>query len=99
MKITLPPHFHALQPPLHGYYWQDAEQIVIPVVASQDPRKLLGFLAEQEAKGKWVRLPTVINARLARLLEHRGYRHNPKMAWDEHFNEWVDGYEKPPADP
>lgn len=58
---------------LEGYWWETEKQVCIPWVFSHDPRAFLHFLKAQEAKGKAVVFPTIINARLAKLLLLRGY--------------------------
>lgn len=59
---------------LDGYWWETERQVCISWIASENPHAFLRFLREQEAKGKAVVFPTVINARLERLLQHRGYQ-------------------------
>ena len=58
---------------LAGYWWETDRQICIPDIRSFNPHRLLRFLGDCEAKGKAVVFPTVINARLDRLLRLRGY--------------------------
>ena len=54
-------------------YWWESDMICVPFVASKTPRAFLRWLHELESKGKPVFFPTVINARLAKLLALRGY--------------------------
>ena len=65
------------QPPvgLSGYWWETEHQICVPVIASAHPGDgTFGkWLRELEAKGKIVIFPTVISARLDRILRARGY--------------------------
>ena len=66
--------FEGMTPPLEGYWWETSRQVCIPWVMSRTPRAFLTFLRAQEAKGKAVVFPTVINARLDKLLRLRGYQ-------------------------
>lgn len=59
---------------LSGYWWETAHFVCVPWIASSDPKAFLSFLRGLERKGKTVFFPTVINARLDRLLRLRGYQ-------------------------
>jgi len=84
--------------PLDGYWWENDEMVCLPLVASKGhPRALLAFLSSLEDKGKKVFVPSVINARLAKLLELRGYTYSQTAVFDEQMQDWVDGYTKVPS--
>lgn len=89
------PDFIDCPAPLGGYWWEDDETVCLPVISSNGhPREMLNFLAMLEAKGRRVFIPTVINARLAKLLELRGYRYSETVVFDDVMKEWIDGYTK-----
>ena len=63
-----------MPPDLGGYWWETDVFVCVPWVYSRDPGAFLRFLRDIERKGKTVFFPTIINARLDRLLRLRGYQ-------------------------
>ena len=74
---------------LEGYWWETEHELWIPWVASENPHAFVKFLMQCEKKGKAVIFPTVINERLAVLLQRRNYQ--SAMFWaGEPYNEYAD---------
>ena len=74
--------------PLEGYWWETERQVVIPWIRNTGtPTTFLKFLRIIEHKGKAIVFPTVINARLDKLLRLRGYVDG--VVWAEGFEEDV----------
>ncbi|KKM81334.1 hypothetical protein LCGC14_1330810 [marine sediment metagenome] len=59
---------------LDGYWWETETQICVADIHSRNPRAFIGFLNVIEGKGKPVFFPTLVNARLDKLLRLRGYQ-------------------------
>ena len=59
--------------PLSGYYTEFQRGIIIGFVRSHCPHAFIAWLNSIEKKGKIVFAPTIVNTRLVRLLELRGY--------------------------
>tara|TARA_Y100000310_G_scaffold204700_1_gene204929 strand:- start:3136 stop:3642 length:507 start_codon:yes stop_codon:yes gene_type:complete len=59
---------------LDGYWWETETQICVADIHSHDPQSFIRFLNVIERKGKPVFFPTLVNARLDRLLRLRGYQ-------------------------
>ena len=82
--------------PMEGYWWE-TDFVVIPWINSNGhAHEFLRWLHGLEAKAKPVLFPTVINTRLARLLEKRGY-HECLFWVGEPFNAYADGLVRFPA--
>ena len=69
-----PDAFLPMPPGLEGYWWETSTFVCVPFVLSHDARAFIGFLNDLERKAKFVFFPTIINARLDRLLRLRGYQ-------------------------
>ena len=82
--------------PVDGYCSVSEDTIGVGWVSSSDLRAFLRVLRQLEAEGKRVVFYTVINARLARLLQRRGYTWKPGVAYSERFGESIDGWVKEP---
>ena len=85
---------YEFQPPLTGYFWEDNETVVCPLIGSSDPQLFLEALRWLEGKGKRVVFTTVVNQRFVRLLKVRGYTYSPAVAYSKTYQEHVDGWEK-----
>ena len=98
MKITseMPPGWtdHGLEGDLSGYWCEGPDAITVPFLESRSPHAFLAFLSAIEQLGKKIIFPTVLNGRLAVLLEKRGYHYSETAMYAEEVKEWCDGYVK-----
>ena len=88
-EATSPESYNDFTGDLEGYWWE-TQIICVPFVASKSPRAFLRFLNDIESRGKPIFFPTVISARLDKLLRMRGYV-DGVIPWDEQFKAPVFG--------
>jgi len=82
-----------MPPGLDGYWWETEHMVCVPLVQARQRGVFLPWLMALERKGKPVFFPSVINARLQRLLALRGY----VGARVETDMGWVSGFAKLPG--
>lgn len=89
-----PEKFLEMPEGLEGYWWETEKQICVPLVIARNEGDgtFTKWLIELEGKHKLIFFPTIVSARLDRILRERGYVN--AFAPDEYFGE-VDGLAKP----
>lgn len=83
-------------PPLDGYVAVHTDHLGIGWVKSPHPGLFLALLAELEAQGREVRFYSVLNPRLARLLQLRDYMFNAQLEFSKVMGEPIGGWYKKP---